>query len=40
MDLWDVFAKSGKISDYLNYKLSLEKENNYDNLERSCSSGE
>lgn len=40
MDLWEVFAKSGKITDYLNYKSTSEKESMYDNLECSCSSRE
>ena len=39
MDLWEIFEKSGKIADYLNYKTS-EKGSNYDNLEGSCCSGE
>ncbi len=38
MDLWEVFAKSGKVTDYLNYKLTSEKENIYDNLESACGS--
>lgn len=39
MDLWEAFAKSGKIIDYLNYKSTSEKESKYDNLEGTCGSG-
>ena len=35
MDLWNVFCKSGKISDYLKYKSAEKEGSYYDNSERS-----
>lgn len=35
MDLWDEFLKSGKISDYLKYKLSEKEGSLNENFQRS-----
>ena len=40
MDLWEAFIKSGKITDYLKYKSTSDKEHIYDNLESACGSRE